>query len=143
MLYLDGRRKGERIMYTNIGRKIKGLAKAQAIVMAILCLGAGFVLGVMGVPIFILAGAAAAFIFYIGSWALYGFGQLIESAQRIDEKLNADNNHQTIYTAPQASNTYYNPQPAPPKAKPSVCPVCNAPCHGNGSFCEKCGNKLY
>ena len=74
-------------MYDNIGEKIKNLAQvlgwiciiAGGIAALVLWFGelgeAGFLLG--------LAALVAGALSYVGTWALYGFGQLIEDTAAI------------------------------------------------------------
>lgn len=75
-------------MFSNIGRKIKGLASFVGVGGAILCaLGAMLSAG---------EGFSAIFVFgaifcIIGAWPLYGFEQLIESVMSIEEMMKPSN----------------------------------------------------
>ena len=72
-------------MYDNIGRKIKGLAKAFFIVEAIATVIAGIALmaideDLIGVLILILGPVVA----WVSTWLLYGFGELIDKTCDIE-----------------------------------------------------------
>ena len=77
-------------MYDNIGRKIKGLAKALFIVEAIVAFIAGIVLMAIDED-FILLGLLFMFLMpvaaWISSWLLYGFGELVEKACDIEQSI--------------------------------------------------------
>ena len=73
-------------MYDNIGGKIKNLAKGIFIVMTILAVIGGIVcmsidedLIVIGLVIMVVA----PLLFWIASWMLYGYGELIENSSII------------------------------------------------------------
>ena len=74
-------------MYENIGKKIKGLAKACFIVETIAAVLAGVIMIatdedyiVYGAMIAILAPLVA----WVSSWLLYGYGELIDKACEIE-----------------------------------------------------------
>ncbi len=73
-------------MYSNIGGKIKGLAKTLCIIEAILSAVGGVLLVALDDEL-IMYGMALAIvgplIAWISSWALYGFGELIERITEI------------------------------------------------------------
>ncbi len=85
-------------MYTNIGRKIKALAKVIGIGGAIIC-------AVTALLLFSFAGAydrkilyayagisiLSCFLCIISSWPLYGFGELIDKADAIEKNTRKDN----------------------------------------------------
>ena len=75
-------------MYDNIGGKIKGLAKAIVIIVAIAAAITGFALMISNDDM-ILAGLlimiVAPLVAWISSWLLYGFGQLIENSDKLVE----------------------------------------------------------
>ena len=74
-------------MYDNIGRKIKGLAKAIFIVESIVSVVAGMILLsisdnlILSGVISILLGPLVA---WVSSWLLYGFGELIDKTCAIE-----------------------------------------------------------
>ena len=85
--------------FTNIGFKIKKIAKATFVVdviisiilgFSIMCLGGAFLLlGLFIIPVIILFG-------WIGECFLYGFGELIEKTSNIEQKLcNKSDDHFT------------------------------------------------
>ena len=71
-------------MYDNIGEKIKNLAQ----VLGWIFLGAGMIGAIglwFGLNSFLagLAALAVGALGYVGTWVLYGFGQLVEDAAAI------------------------------------------------------------
>ena len=82
-------------MFTNIGAKIKGLAKAGCWVGIVGCIFAGVVLLFTAeefIPIGFGVAVGGGLASWIGSWFLYGFGQLIENSDVIAahyQKINA------------------------------------------------------
>ena len=74
-------------MYENIGKKIKGLAQILFIVGAIAAAIIGMVLMIISTS-FILLGVLTLFLgpilSWIGSWLLYGFGELIDKTCDIE-----------------------------------------------------------
>lgn len=82
-------------MYRNIGRKIKGLAKAIFIIEAFAA-GVGAIATMMvaiaggHVEVFIvgfLVAALVVLIAWISSWFMYGFGELIENSSILTGKV--------------------------------------------------------
>ena len=72
--------------YDNIGGKIKGLAKAAFIVEAIAAVLSGLVMFVEDDDMFLIALLVAIvgpIVAWVGSWLLYGFGQLIENSDTL------------------------------------------------------------
>ena len=72
--------------YDNIGGKIKGLAKAAFIVEAIAAVLSGIVMFIEDDDMFLLAVLVAVvgpIVAWVGSWLLYGFGQLIENSDTL------------------------------------------------------------
>lgn len=73
-------------MFTNIGAKIKGLAKVGCWVGIVGCIFAGVVLLFTEeefIPIALGVAVGGGLASWIGSWFLYGFGQLIENSDVI------------------------------------------------------------
>ena len=69
--------------YENIGGKIKGLARAAFIVEAIAAVISGLVMMVEDddmIPFALLVMVVGPIVAWVGSWLLYGFGQLIENS---------------------------------------------------------------
>ena len=85
----------EIIMYSNIGKKLKGLAKALFIIdtIAVIIIGIAFVgtgllyYRILQYRFFIFGGIATIVIgpvlSWISSWFLYGFGELIDKTSII------------------------------------------------------------
>lgn len=77
-------------MYEDIGKKIKGMAKVIAIVQAVLLLIGGIVMmaaaSYLIVPglLTMLLGPVLA---WLGSWVLYGFGELVDKTCDIERKM--------------------------------------------------------
>ena len=72
--------------YDNIGGKIKSLAKAAFIVEAIAAVLSGLVMFVEDDDMFLIALLVAIvgpIVAWVGSWLLYGFGQLIENSDTL------------------------------------------------------------
>lgn len=82
-------------MFTNIGDKIKNLASVLAWLGIIGSIIGGIVMIAVGLEsseIFVLFGfltaIAGSLVSWIGSFLLYGFGELIDRVAQIDRKLN-------------------------------------------------------
>ena len=117
-------------MFTNIGGKIKGLAKAVCWIGIILSVILGIVSIVSGSDLsergYMQDGKAMAtsgwtmlfvgpLLSWVGSFVLYGFGELIDRAVSIDEKLSAGINKDDIANPPVPAQ-----EKVEEKAKPSV-----------------------
>lgn len=83
-------------MFTNIGAKIKTLASAIAWIGIIGSIIGGLAMVAVGLDseeIFILFGVLTAIVgsltSWIGSFLLYGYGELIDKVTQIDRKLNS------------------------------------------------------
>ena len=80
-------------MYDEIGKKIKTLAKVSFIIMAIIIGIVGIVLAIYLkdepklVLLAILGACLAIFFAWISTFMVYGFGELIDRACSIDDKL--------------------------------------------------------
>ena len=78
-------------MFDNIGSKIKTLAKVICWIGILISVISGIVViastGSTGVPVGILVIVLGALLSWIGSFVLYGFGQLIENSEEIKSKL--------------------------------------------------------
>lgn len=77
-------------MFDNIGGKIKALASAMAIIGIILSVTIGLVLfGIDDdmIPVGVVIMVVGSLISWIGSFLLYGFGELIEKTCLIEERL--------------------------------------------------------
>ena len=74
-------------MYTDIGKKIKGLTKAVVIIGIILCFIIGIVImtsdeDLIGIGLLVMV--AGALVFWLSSWLLYGYGELIDKVSDIE-----------------------------------------------------------
>ena len=82
-------------MYTNIGRKIKALAKIlfyiPSVIIIIIVLVALSQSGEWGI-IALLGGGLIILMNWISSWFLYGFGELIDKTAAIERYLNPNPN---------------------------------------------------
>ena len=104
-------------MYKNVGGKLKALAKAYAIVVAIISIIAGMVTlaSNAAVCIGLVLIIVVPFVAWLSSFILYGFGELIEEVslirrQKIDStsNLNAYNKSNTEQIAIQESERIFN-----------------------------------
>lgn len=127
-------------MYENIGGKIKGLAKVIGCILAGITILVGIISmfgsGDLGAAFMILlVTALIAFLEIISTWAFYGFGQLIESAQNIENMMKSTAQPNTNSTA----TSTYNPS-----AKP-VSSAYDVKLDNTSWKCPKCGkiNKNY
>ena len=71
-------------MYDNIGRKIKGLAKAFFILEATAAIIAGIVLMANDEGIGLLVLILGPVVAWVSTWLLYGFGELIDKTCDIE-----------------------------------------------------------
>ena len=79
-------------MFDNIGGKLKGLAKVICWLGIIVTAISGLLVMVNGnILEGILAIVVGCLFSWIGSWALYGFGQLIENTDRMTSALEKRN----------------------------------------------------
>ena len=121
-------------MYDNIGRKIKGLAKAifiaQGISMAItgivlMCIDEDLIL--YGVLTLILGPVLA----WISSWLLYGFGELIDKVSNIERNTHDEVNE----TAPSLRAKDETAEPMPKETVIKKCDFCGKE-NVNGAHCK-------
>ncbi len=138
-------------MFSNIGNKIRVLAKVICIIGIVCSAIAGVVVMIIGfvmlgkrqtsgtgvLLIFLgifYAGLGALFS-WIGSFVLYGFGQLVHSVQNLESRI-CDSVPDGYYGAPVA------PAPGAYMPEEKVCPSCGSVNSANSKFCEKCGQTL-
>ncbi len=79
--------------FNNIGGKIKGLAKAAFIVEAIAAVLSGIVMFIEDDDMFfaaVLVAIVGPIVAWVGSWLLYGFGQLIENSDTLVKNTRKD-----------------------------------------------------
>jgi hypothetical protein len=78
-------------MYKNIGGELKGLAKFVAVVGAVF----GIIVALTGAGSgLVMAGILIILTSFIGSWPMYGFGELIEKVSFIANRMkNEPENH--------------------------------------------------
>lgn len=75
-------------MFTRIGSKIKGFAKFTCWVGIIGSVILGFAVGATSYsPLGLLVALIGSLLSWIGSFTLYGFGELIDTAMRIEDIL--------------------------------------------------------
>ena len=141
-------------MFTNIGNKIRTLAKVLCIIGIVLAALSGLIMMISGISMLgysYTAGAGVALIFgglvsaalgallaWVGSFVLYGYGQLIHSVQNMEAKICGNEtpgydggNSAFAYTAPITSN-----------GGGKTCPNCGASNSEMSHYCEKCGQAL-
>ena len=74
-------------MYENIGKKIKTFAKLSCGIMSVLAIVGGIALACMDdstLIIGIVTAIVSPFAFWISSWVLYAFGELVEKVVQIE-----------------------------------------------------------
>ena len=74
-------------MYENIGKKLKTFAKFSCIIMSVLAVIGGIVLACMDdstLVIGLVTALVSPFVFWISSWVLYAFGELVEKVVLIE-----------------------------------------------------------
>lgn len=123
-------------MYDNIGGKIKGLAATVAtiasigaVIMGIITMVPGGRMIVIGLLIMIIGMLIA----WISSWLLYGFGQIIDTLDRIEKNTR-------LGYAQKASSTTASPLAptvVPKGAFTKKCPHCGEQINSN--LCVMCG----
>ncbi len=149
-------------MFKNIGGKIKGLATIVTVIgmicsvilfIVLIVIGdgepEGFISG-------LLLGGLGCLSSWLGSFLLYGFGQLIESAENIEYKLN----HTNVSEPEIVPNTCCNRCGAPTQNSDGICNSCrNVSMYADNAstvqkqvtppvgatsdgYCKKCGNYL-
>ena len=147
-------------MFNNIGEKIKGLAIFFTIVGIIGTVGWTIYLWCSGMGFFIGAAILALGVFasWLGSFVLYGFGELICKTSDIEEgvkriqllnvskKSNQRNHYDEIIN--EVSNDIINEYDESlgvdieNRAEEDECPYCFAKINKNDTECPNCGNKL-
>ena len=112
-------------MFDNIGSKIKELAKivcwigiAVSVIIGIALLWTDGLAG-------ILTAVFGSLFSWVGSFVLYGFGQLVENSDTLVARSAGDATDEPM---------------APVDYK---CPMCGKPVHYGEESCEKCGQKLF
>ena len=132
-------------MFENIGEKIKTLALVTTWVGIITSILSGFILliggAVEGLLIMILGSLGS----WIGSFVLYGFGQLITNTDAIAAAA-ANKGRDPQYppvaqSVPAATPRAYPPQPAAPavQSTPWRCAGCGFYNHPRVGTCQRCG----
>lgn len=143
-------------MFKNIGNKIRVLAKVICIIGFVVAGISGLSLIIFGCTLFssrytigpaigiifagLLVAALGALFAWVGSFVLYGYGQLIHSVQSIEKKVLGDE-YKDYDSLPNTSftgvNNSYQSQPSY-----KTCPYCNTANAANSSFCVGCGRNL-
>lgn len=91
-------------MFNNIGKKIKSLAKISCWINIILFLIVGLSIFSEGDEIGLFIGIFGAFISWVGSWLMFGFGEIIDCLQKIT--VSTQHHPRTNYST---QNTYSSP----------------------------------
>lgn len=100
-------------LFENIGEKIKNTVKFFAIFGMVISILLGVDIIFEGfIFIGIIVTLLGFLISWMGSWLLYGYGELIQRCINIDKKLSGTHNDATATTAPQ--------QPKPAYVKPAT-----------------------
>ena len=132
-------------MFDNIGGKIKSLAVAvtwigifASVIYGIAILKYQFLLGLA----FIIMGSLAS---WFGSFLLYGFGHLIETAENVEYLLSQRRNPDFYKSVEKLANESKTDSPPDSEATENntiVCPQCKFKQLANRKVCWKCGAKL-
>ena len=130
--------------YDNIGKKIKGAAKAIFIIESILSLIVGLIIVtnfydfevVLGILLMIIGPIVA----WVSSWLLYGFGELIDKVSGIERNTRGDK----TTSETQASIDERDSQILGNAGEKSslVCAKCGTKYDSPIKFCGECGNKM-
>lgn len=113
-------------MFDNIGGKIKGFAKVVAWLGIILSVIIGFLSIETGGILIIIIGSVSS---WVGSFVLYGFGQLVENSDKLVGNLpNTDT----------PSETAIPDAPAREPVIPWICFSCGTENHGRRAYCIHC-----
>ena len=142
-------------MNKHVGRKIKTLANVIMWIQIILFSLGGIAMIVMsasrggsqtalGILIGIGIIVVGVLIAWISSWMLYGYGQLIDSTQNIEEFLKGSGAPQAAQPSYSAPAQNYAPQrPVQPAAQSGgfyFCTNCGAKVPSNQPVCPSCGH---
>jgi ABC-type transport system involved in cytochrome bd biosynthesis fused ATPase/permease subunit len=102
-------------MYKDIGRKIKALARGIGYILAGITMLVGVIFmfesdNLESGALVLLATALIAGLEIISTWAFYGFGQLIESTQNIENMIKSPTQYREsqleLYTANSSASVY-------------------------------------
>ena len=111
-------------MFDNIGSKIKGFAKVIAWLGIIL----SFIIGLLSIAtggiLVIVIGSASS---WVGSFVLYGFGQLVENSDKL-----------VNHFIPEEKMPVYSPVHESQPAEPWVCYHCGTSNVARAAYCIKC-----
>lgn len=146
-------------MFDNVGRKIKALVK---IVFIISCIGAGIAVfisfigacgskdgsGWAGFFIALLSAAAAVFFSWIGSFVLYGYGEMVENSditqyytKKIYDELHEEPNETTHNTGSHSSSmSNFRQQALGTNYNCWTCKNCKEDNPNTSVFCQNCGD---
>ena len=120
----------EDFMFENIGGKLKKLASILTWIGCILSLLAGFI---YAFPIgLLLITPIGCLLSWVGSFALYGFGQLIENSDRCVDLLTR------AHGIPETEEASPTQEPLSPR-EPWICYSCGEENSGRVSYCVNCG----
>lgn len=142
-------------MYDNIGSKIKTLAQVVFVIMAIISIISGIVIILSddgAILIGILSAAIGVLLSWVGTFFLYGFGQLIENTDILVreakkqsngiQRISADDNSTDIATekVAQSIKNFASPSASTTAKR---CPYCGE--RVTSSTCDVCGrdNNLF
>jgi RNA polymerase subunit RPABC4/transcription elongation factor Spt4 len=139
-------------MWTNIGGKIKLAAQINAWVGIIASVVLGIIVansigGDWGVLIGFFIMAVGSVFSWIGAWAIYGFGELIETNAEI-AKNTANSTSAALYkTCSKCRKTYsgnscpecgFRPATPPTNTTATICKNCGKQLPANANYCTGC-----
>jgi len=138
-------------MFTNIGKKIKTLAKVITWVFIVFSVILGICMFSFNVPVGILFMVFGSVVAWVGSFILYGFGELIDTAQQQQRDLDTAlyginsirNEIMDIRTqiSPKKTKNAYKPGELSGDDK-IYCTKCGRPNIPTMTYCSGCGSKL-
>lgn len=149
---------GGKYMFSNIGNKIRVLAKVICIIGMVLAGIVGLIIMISGFAMLgnryttgagvglIIGGlvyaAIGALFSWIGSFVLYGYGQLILSTQNLEKQFCETSTDSTFTPMQPDANVFGNVAPVHQAPATVECPNCHYINSTDSKFCVKCGCTL-
>ena len=139
-------------MFTNIGQKICFLAKTLCwlgLILSLIIGSASLAMAESGIAIYfsILIMIFGPLLSWVGSFVLYGYGELIESTQNTEQKVGLLINIVRPKRNPPYAQQAREPTESEPVSRagaeaPPLCPHCAHPYVKGAPFCPYCGKAI-
>ena len=138
-------------MFDDIGGKIKGLAKVITVLGIILsCIYGFLMIPTLGLIVGLIYAAVGSLASWIGSFVLYGFGQLIENTDTMVSSMRSASfgskgSHNSNIRTYEELHKSENKSVVFESKNPSIhrsCPECGFVQKGDVDYCGKCGAKF-